>query len=252
MRNVGTDVIIKFTGDRIHSYRYISLRLVSQTYHLYHLLQTYHCGPYKLDMGRHYELDKQIKQECLVNRRTTPRRRPDHRHWSDSQQQSCHTSLTPRQPRSTYTPSLIRFLIVLRSIGLLMIFLYVGNCLVLTGSRKGHASSWASSSASTVRHMAISLASCVKHTQSQIHTSLPLKYTRNYHRVRYTRHYHPESDTHESTVQHVMAISLASCVNTHPDSDTYVITRDRYTCDYHLSQIHTSLPLSQIHTPITH
>ena len=33
--DVGPDVITKFTGERIHSYRYISLRLVSRTYHLF-------------------------------------------------------------------------------------------------------------------------------------------------------------------------------------------------------------------------
>lgn len=38
------------------------------------------------------------------------------------------------------------FLIVDRSIGVFMIFLYVGNCFVLTGNRKGQASSWHSRS----------------------------------------------------------------------------------------------------------
>lgn len=45
----------------------------------------------------------------------------------------------------TYTESCNFFLIVLRSMGVFMIFLYVGNCLVLTGSRNGQASSCCSS-----------------------------------------------------------------------------------------------------------
>ena len=40
VRDVGPDAFTNFTGDRIHSYRYISLRLLSQSYHLYR------CGPY--------------------------------------------------------------------------------------------------------------------------------------------------------------------------------------------------------------
>lgn len=43
-----------------------------------------------------------------------------------------------------------RFLIVLRSMGDRIILRYVGNCLVFTGKRKGHASSCASSSSSKV------------------------------------------------------------------------------------------------------
>lgn len=50
----------------------------------------------------------------------------------------------------THTPSVSRFLIVLRSMGDRIILRYVGNCLVFTGKRKGHASSCASSSSSKV------------------------------------------------------------------------------------------------------
>ena len=49
VRDAGPDVITKFTGDRIHSYRYISLRLVSQTYHLYRCgwyVHTYYADNY--------------------------------------------------------------------------------------------------------------------------------------------------------------------------------------------------------------
>lgn len=46
------------------------------------------------------------------------------------------------------------FLIVDKSIGILIIFLYVGNCLVLTGSKKGQASSWHSRSSSNDLHAA--------------------------------------------------------------------------------------------------
>jgi hypothetical protein len=48
---------------------------------------------------------------------------------------------------------------VLRSMGDLIIFRYVGNCFVLTGKRKGHASSCASSSSSKVLHAVSSRAS---------------------------------------------------------------------------------------------
>ena len=41
----------------------------------------------------------------------------------------------------THTKSWRRFLIVERSIGLLMTLRYVGNCLVFTGSKNGHESS---------------------------------------------------------------------------------------------------------------
>jgi len=41
---------------------------------------------------------------------------------------------------------------VLRSIGVFIIFRYVGNCFVFTGSKKGHASSCDSKSSSRILH----------------------------------------------------------------------------------------------------
>ena len=49
----------------------------------------------------------------------------------------------------TYCDSLSLFFIVVKSIGCLMYFLYVGNCLKLTGLRNGHPSSCFSISVST-------------------------------------------------------------------------------------------------------
>lgn len=60
------------------------------------------------------------------------------------------------QQHKTYCKSWILFLIVDKSIGLLIIFLYVGNCFVLTGKRKGHASSWHSRSSNNALHGASS------------------------------------------------------------------------------------------------
>lgn len=56
----------------------------------------------------------------------------------------------------SYPESMSRLRMVLKSMGFLMIFLYVGNCLVLTGSKKGQASSWFSKSSKSCLHGAIS------------------------------------------------------------------------------------------------
>ena len=58
---------------------------------------------------------------------------------------------------NTYIPSLSFFLMVEMSMGTLIIFLYVGNCLVLTGVRKGQESSWPDNSDNIVWHIEISL-----------------------------------------------------------------------------------------------
>ena len=52
----------------------------------------------------------------------------------------------------THIPSFNFFLMVEISMGALIIFLYVGNCLVLTGVRNGQASSWPPSSERRVWH----------------------------------------------------------------------------------------------------
>jgi hypothetical protein len=57
----------------------------------------------------------------------------------------------------TYLTSYNFFLIVDKSIGVLMIFLYVGNCFVFTGSKNGHASSWHSRSSKIALQGASSL-----------------------------------------------------------------------------------------------
>ena len=59
--------------------------------------------------------------------------------------------------KKTYTPSLSLRLTVVISIGCLIIFLYVGNCLVFTGLIKGQLSSWPANSVITVTQIPRSL-----------------------------------------------------------------------------------------------
>lgn len=64
-----------------------------------------------------------------------------HNIWFDIRKVVVPNRWRKTNKNSTYCKSCMRFLMVDKSIGDLIIFLYVGNCFVLTGNKNGHESS---------------------------------------------------------------------------------------------------------------